>query len=390
METGTKISVSAHAVIIAVALFWPLFEGSKDVQTVQISDVSLISTEEFLSLQAPAPKAAMAAPTLPEQAVPDDQVAILQPEPEPAPTPAPPPPAIAEPVTEPEPPAPDVGVLTEPPTATPAIEDQAGEDKPEPPQPDATPAPSPRVASENNPEAPTDAEVAKEAEKASEESETADKPVEATTEKAPKQSSTEIVTEAEKPKETLAPVKSVRPKSRPADLLTRREEPEPEPEVKPEPEKVAKAEPKPKPEPKPAPKPAESPEDLIAKQIAADMAAAEKQTATAGPGGSGQALTDTERKGLVVAVQDCWSVPIGIQNASELVVTLAVDLAPNGGLSSSPKLIEPSTADGQIQQAFEAARRALIACAPYDLPPEKYETWKRLEVVFNPKNMVLR
>jgi hypothetical protein len=372
--------------MIAAALFLPLFNGGDEVQTVQISDVSLISTEEFLSMQAPAPKAAVTAPALPEQAMPKDQVAILQPEPEPAPTPAPPPPAIVEPVTEPDPPAPDVGVLIEQPTAMPAIEDQAGEDKPEPPQPDATPAPRPRVASENNPEAPTDAEVAKEVEKASVESETADKPVEATTEKAPKQSSTEIVTEAEKPEETLAPVKSVRPKSRPADLLTRREEPEPEPEVTPEPEKVAKAEPK----PKPAPKPVESPEDLIAKQIAADMAAAAKQTATAGPGGAGQALTDTERKGLVVAVQDCWSVPIGIQNASELVVTLAVDLAPNGGLSSSPKLIEPSSADGQIQQAFEAARRALIACAPYDLPPEKYETWKRLEVVFNPKNMVLR
>lgn len=390
METGTKISVSAHAVIIAAALLSPLFEGSEDVQTVQISDVSLISTEEFLSMQAPAPKAAVAAPALPEQTVPEDQVAILQPEPEPAPTPAPPPPAIVEPVTEPEPPAPDVGVLIEPPTAMPAVEDQAGEDRPEPPVPDATPAPSPRVASENNPEAPTDAEVAKEAEKASIESETADTPAEATTEKAPKQSSTEIVTEAEKSEETLAPVKSVRPKSRPADLLTRREEPEPEPEVKPEPEKVAKAEPKPKPEPKPAPKPAESPEDLIAKQIAADLAAAEKQTATAGPGGSGQALTDTERKGLVVAVQDCWSVPVGIPNAEELIVTLSVDLAPNGGLSSSPILIEPKTSDGRIDAAFRAARTALIACAPYDLPPEKYETWKRLEVVFNPKNMVLR
>ena len=358
METGTKISVSAHAVIIAAALLSPLFEGSEDVQTVQISDVSLISTEEFLSMQAPAPKAAVAAPALPEQTVPEDQVAILQPEPEPAPTPA--------------------------------VEDQAGEDRPEPPVPDATPAPSPRVASENNPEAPTDAEVAKEAEKASIESETADTPAEATTEKAPKQSSTEIVTEAEKSEETLAPVKSVRPKSRPADLLTRREEPEPEPEVKPEPEKVAKAEPKPKPEPKPAPKPAESPEDLIAKQIAADLAAAQKQTATAGPGGSGQALTDTERKGLVVAVQDCWSVPVGIPNAEELIVTLSVDLAPNGGLSSSPILIEPKTSDGRIDAAFRAARTALIACAPYDLPPEKYETWKRLEVVFNPKNMVLR
>ncbi len=372
----------------------PLFDA-EEVQTVQISDVSLISTDEFLAMQAPAPRASVIPPARPAEIAPEDQVAILKPEPEPAPEPvAPPPPPVIEPAAEPEPPAPDLGVLTEPPTAVPAAEDQPGETRPEPPVPDATPAPSPRVASENNPEAPTDAEVAKTPEKASVESETADKPVEATTEKAPKQSSTEIVTEAEKPKEPTVQIKSVRPKSRPADLMTRRQEPEPEPApaVKPEPEEVVKAEPKPtpKPEPKPAVKPEPSAEDLIAAQIAADMLAAQKESATAGPGGQGQALTDSERKGLVVAVQDCWSVPVGIQNASELVVTLAVDLAPNGGLASTPKLIEPKTADGQIQQAFEAARRALIACAPYDLPPEKYDTWKRLEVVFNPKNMVLR
>ena len=377
METGTKISVSAHAVILAVAMFWPLFDGGEEVQAVQISDVSLISTEEFLAMQAPAPRASVIPPARPAEKPPVDQVAILRPEPEPEPTPAPPLPAIIEPVSEPEPPAPDLGVLTEPPTALPVVEDQPGEDRPEPPQPDATPAPSPRVASENNPEAPTDAEVAKQAEKASVESETADKPVEATTEKAPKQSSTEIVTEAEKAKETLAPVKSVRPKSRPADLLTRREEPKPEPVVKPE--KVVKAAPKPEPA-----------QDQAEKDIMAALLAAQQETATAGPGGKGQAMTDEERRGLILAVEDCWSVPVGIRNASDLVVTLAVNLAPNGGLSSSPKLIEPKTADGQIQQAFEAARRALIACAPYNLPPEKYDTWKRLEVVFNPKNMVLR
>lgn len=384
METGAKISLSAHAVIIAVALFWPLFDGGEDVQTVQISDVSLISTDAFLAMQAPAPKASLIPPARPAPKVDAGAVTALNtPPPAPEPRPVAPPPPVIEPAAEPEPPAPDLGVLIDPPTAAPAIEDQAGEDKPEPPQPDATPAPSPRVASENNPEAPTDAEVAKQAEKASVEAETADKPVEATTEKAPKQSSTEIVTEAEKPKETLAPVRSVRPKSRPADLLARREEPKAEPAVKPEPEKVVKAEPKPEPKPEPA-------QDQAEKDIMAALLAAQQETTTAGPGGQGQAITDEERRGLILAVQDCWSVPVGIRDASELVVTLAVELAPNGGLSSSPKLIEPKTADGQIQQAFEAARRALIACAPYNLPPEKYENWKRLEVVFNPKKMVLR
>jgi hypothetical protein len=381
LDTGTKISVSAHAILIAVALFGGQLFDAEEVPPVQVSDVSLISTEEFLALQAPAPQASVVPPTRPADLTTEEEVAILAPEPEAAPAPvAPPQPQAIEPVEEPEPPALDTGVLEEPPTALSLPEDQPGEDSVTPPEPDVAPLPSPRVASENNPEAPTDAEVAKEAETASVESEEAEAPAEETVEKAPEQSSTEIVTEAEQPEETAAPVRSVRPRSRPADLAER---PEPEPE----PREVVRAEPEPVEPPEPAP--AESAEDLIAKQIAADIAAQAAQTSP-GSGGEGQSITEQERRGLILAIQDCWSVPVGIQNASELVVTLSVDLAPNGGLSSSPKLIEPAQAEGQIQQAFEAARRALIACAPYDLPKEKYETWKRLEVVFNPKKMVLR
>ena len=41
-----------------------------------------------------------------------------------------------------------------------------------------------------------------------------------------------------------------------------------------------------------------------------------------------------------------------------------------------------------FQQAFEAGRRALIRCSPYDLPRDKFAQWRNIEVVFNPEGMV--
>ena len=108
METGVKISVSAHAVILAMAMFGGQLFDADAPPPVRISDVSLITTEEFLALQPPAPRASATAPDQPQEIIPDEQVAILQPEPEPAPSPVAPPPSIPEPALEPEPPAPDL------------------------------------------------------------------------------------------------------------------------------------------------------------------------------------------------------------------------------------------------------------------------------------------
>ena len=44
------------------------------------------------------------------------------------------------------------------------------------------------------------------------------------------------------------------------------------------------------------------------------------------------------------------------------------------------------------RQAFEAARRAIIRCGAsgYDLPTEKYDRWRNIEMTFNPEKMRIR
>ena len=107
----------------------------------------------------------------------------------------------------------------------------------------------------------------------------------------------------------------------------------------------------------------------------------------------GPPLTAGEKEGLKLAVQQCWVVPAGLEGASDLRVVLAVELDPDGRIIGSPRLIEPASADDpQVRAAYEAARRALLRCQGkgYDLPREKYEQWKNLEVGFDPRGMLER
>jgi hypothetical protein len=363
VDTGVKISLAAHVGLIALGLSASFFEDRGEPQ-LEVLSVDFLSADEFAALTPDAPRASEA-PTQPTTPQPEDpEVAIATPEPE------------LEPVeleVEPE-------VLPEIPTAPETPEAPENPEVVAEPEPEVTPKQADRIAPEAAPKAPTDAEEApvkveapKPEPKAEPKPEPA--PVPEVVEQAPKEATTEIVTEADEPK-TNAPLTSPTPKSRPKNL------PKPKP-------KVAE---KPKEEPKP--KPVDNTANDILKAIEADQKkqadAVAKASTTNGTGG-GNKLSKGEINGLILKVQDCWSVPVGLRNAANLVVTLSVELSPHGRLVDVPKIIEPTgSLSPEQQQAFESARRALIACQPYQLPQEKYESWNTMEVVFNPKKMVLR
>ena len=92
----------------------------------------------------------------------------------------------------------------------------------------------------------------------------------------------------------LAPARTARPKGRPKGL------------------KLAEKEPDPKPDPQ---TPKESIEDQIALDIAKAIAEANAEAATSQPAPvSGPPLSGSEMSGLVFAIQQCWNVPVGLQN----------------------------------------------------------------------------
>ncbi|WP_377134493.1 hypothetical protein [Roseicyclus marinus] len=73
-----------------------------------------------------------------------------------------------------------------------------------------------------------------------------------------------------------------------------------------------------------------------------------------------------------------------------MVFELDVDGRP---VSNSIRLIAASGPDeAAAQQAYEAARRAILRCGAngYGLPAESYDHWRQVELVFNPEGMRLR
>ena len=339
MQTGTKISGALHVGCIGLAVIGLDLFDSSDSTPVQISEVSIISSDEFATLQTTAPE------TAPE---PEKAPELNEPKSEPREEKAP---EITEPEKPSEPkPEEQVAIVAPEPTPAPRIDKQSA------PKPDINAKEAEKVVKET---APDDA------------SEKAEKVEEPKQEQAPKEAATEIVAEPEKPSE-YAPTTSSVPRSRPKDIKPKIAEVE-KPESKDEPVK-------------------EEPKDNTADEIAKALAQAEKEAQKNKPAVPvGPPLTGGEREGLVLAVQKCWNVPVGLQNADDLAVVIGIELSPDGKLAGNPTLLEPSgTPTGALKQAFEAGRRALIRCAPYDLPKDKYEQWRQIEVVFNPENMVLR
>jgi hypothetical protein len=92
----------------------------------------------------------------------------------------------------------------------------------------------------------------------------------------------------------------------------------------------------------------------------------------------------------ILAVQRCWNVPAGLRDAQGLHVRVGAELGADGSvINASIHLVDPKeTPDGRTSQLYEAARRALIRCAPYSLPRDKYAEWREIEITVNPEGVV--
>lgn len=180
------------------------------------------------------------------------------------------------------------------------------------------------------------------------------------------------------PKETTEPIK--RPK--PPQPTPPKEEKKPEPK-KPEPKKEEVK--------KPEPKQENTEDDFLKKLNAAISETSEQSSQSSKAPVVGPPLTYAEKEGLQFAIKRCWSVPVGAIEAEKLVVTIGVKLSKSGEVEGQPVLVSPKNSDNPaFNRAFEAARRAILRCAPYSMPAEKYDQWKDLEITFNPEQMVIQ
>ena len=98
-------------------------------------------------------------------------------------------------------------------------------------------------------------------------------------------------------------------------------------------------------------------------------------------------LSQSEIDALRARLMALWSPPVGVQDPNELVVNITVKLRPDGRLAAPPF----ARVNGRSVAAMasrDSAVRAVLTGQPFDmLKPEHYESWKEIELTFDPKDM---
>ena len=106
-----------------------------------------------------------------------------------------------------------------------------------------------------------------------------------------------------------------------------------------------------------------------------------------GPAADGPPLSQGEKDGFRVAVEQCWNRGSLSTEASRTTVSVRFSMARNGTVEkSSLRMIgHDGGSDAAAKQAYEAARRAILMCEKggYKLPPEKYNRWSDVIIDFN-------
>lgn len=99
-------------------------------------------------------------------------------------------------------------------------------------------------------------------------------------------------------------------------------------------------------------------------------------------------LTSAEKASLKIEIQACWAAP---EDGNEAIVVVSVSLDKTAKpLSSSISLVSSlGGSPDEVDQVFEAARRAIVRCgvSGFNLPAEKYDTWKTIEMTFPPRGV---
>jgi len=394
VDLGVKISGTAHAILIGIAIFGaPIFSADEE-NPIQISEVSLISLQEFELLtkentpifqtepepevQEPKPEPEVQEPE-PEPELQEPEPELQEPEPEPEVQEPEPEPEVQEP--EPEEPEPEPEVQE--PEPEPEVQEIISDSETDPVAPitdqdnlgELTPEfnenAAPKAAeiisdiSNEAPEEPADMNSIQDTSFENVSGADEDKSEIEVTENTPaEETTTQIVTEAEEQESDLVPSRTSKPKNRPKNLKI-----------------VKEIKTKPKLKPKEV---VEAKKDATAESILESL----KEKNEPEPFLD---LTPAQKESVGNIIRNkmrlCWNPPVGVENGLTNVMILGLKFDIDGKLVESPVNLTPDSGVGSLQ-AFEAARRAVIRCSPYnELDPEIYEGWKELNLKFNPKNM---
>jgi hypothetical protein len=90
-------------------------------------------------------------------------------------------------------------------------------------------------------------------------------------------------------------------------------------------------------------------------------------------------------------IERCWNVPAGARDAKDMVIEVRAAVNPDGTVREAT-IVDQGRYGGDpyYRAAAESARRAVLnpSCSPLKLPPDKYDSWRDLDLFFNPKDIL--
>jgi hypothetical protein len=99
---------------------------------------------------------------------------------------------------------------------------------------------------------------------------------------------------------------------------------------------------------------------------------------------------DALRQQVMQQLVPCWNVPAGARDAKDLNVRVRAAVNPDGTVRQAVIVDQSRFGDPLYRAAAESARRTFFnpKCTPLNLPADKYEVWKDLDVNFDPRDLL--
>lgn len=99
----------------------------------------------------------------------------------------------------------------------------------------------------------------------------------------------------------------------------------------------------------------------------------------------------TLEQAIRAQIAPCWNPPIGGADVADMTAVLRIRLNRDGTVAAPPEFVSQTGATAGNQayaRAFvETARRAVLRCAPLQLPADLFAHWREFELNFDPRLM---
>ncbi|MBT3238604.1 MAG: energy transducer TonB [Rhodospirillaceae bacterium] len=88
-------------------------------------------------------------------------------------------------------------------------------------------------------------------------------------------------------------------------------------------------------------------------------------------------------------IAKCWNLPAGAKNAENMIIEIGVAMNPDGTVRDARVGNTGLQSDPFLRAMAESALRAVLnkRCQPFKLPRDKFDRWKTMTLIFNPKEM---